>query len=427
MQTRQPDLSAVDDTVAGGNRMVTVTASTAGLAFGASIITVLDDETAQLILTLDVGEISENGGIATATVSRNTQITTSLDVTFTSSDTTAATVPVSVTIPAGANSASFLVAAVNDSLADGTQVSALSAFAIGLQIGASQVAVVDDEIPELSLSIDKLSIVENGGVAVGTIRRNTPTTAALQVTLSLGTSLTVTLPASLTIPAGASSVDFNISAVDDSIASGDRQVILTAVATGLRSAVGTITVVEDDIARLFLTLGKTSISENGETTTATLTRNTPIDGLLDVSILSSDATAATAPASVIIPAGANSISFVVSAVNDSIADGDQTSLVIASSFGLLVFLASSDITEATVPVSVLIPAGDSDATFAVAGVMDGLVDGAQKSLIQSSTSGLASASFELTILDVDFRTWTNPLNPLDTDDVRQSARLIFWN
>ena len=79
-------------------------------------------------------------------------------------------------------------------------------------------------------------------------------------------------------------------------------------------------------------------------------------------------------------------------------------------------LSSSDISEASVPNSVTILAGESRATFVVTAVADRLVDGSQKSLITVNSIGLVPASTEVIVLDVDFWTWTNPRNALDADD-----------
>ncbi len=66
--------------------------------------------------------MSENGGQAQATVSRsNTDLSLPLSVNVTSSDLTEASVPASVTIPAGQASITFAVSAVDDTLLDGAQ------------------------------------------------------------------------------------------------------------------------------------------------------------------------------------------------------------------------------------------------------------------------------------------------------------------
>ncbi len=78
---------------------------------------------ASLTLTIAAPSISEAGGTGatTATVTRNTDTTDPLVVYLTSSDTTEAAVPGSVTIPANQASATFNINAVDNAVVDGTQ------------------------------------------------------------------------------------------------------------------------------------------------------------------------------------------------------------------------------------------------------------------------------------------------------------------
>ena len=64
--------------------------------------------------------------------------------------------------------------------------------------------------------------------------------------------------------------------------------------------------------------------------TGTVTRDGDLSQALTVNLSSNDATEATVPASVVIPAGAASATFPVNAVDDSITDGTQTATITAS-------------------------------------------------------------------------------------------------
>ncbi|MCA9165988.1 MAG: hypothetical protein KDA62_23535, partial [Planctomycetales bacterium] len=114
-------VTAVDDATVDGTQTVTITASAATFADGTDTIDVTDDDTAALSLSISPASMSENGGSATGTVSRNTGTTGNLTVNLASSDTSEATVPATVTIPDGQASAMFPVTAVDDAIVDGTQ------------------------------------------------------------------------------------------------------------------------------------------------------------------------------------------------------------------------------------------------------------------------------------------------------------------
>ena len=74
--------------------------------------------------------------------------------------------------------------------------------------------------------------------------------------------------------------------------------------------------------------------------------------------------------------------------------GDLTS-------ALVVTLSSNDTTEATVPTTVTILAGQSSATFAIAAVDDVVVDGTQVVTLTASASGYTSGTSNLNVTDND--------------------------
>ncbi len=98
-----------------------------------------------------VTSINELGAVTTTTVTvtRNGDTTAALTVNLTSSDTTEATVPASVVIPAGQTAASFVVTAVNDQVIDGSQVSRISTAANGYGSGTISITVSDRTTPQL--------------------------------------------------------------------------------------------------------------------------------------------------------------------------------------------------------------------------------------------------------------------------------------
>src|SRR5690606_316689 len=114
-----------------------------------------------LMVTINAASISENGGMATGTVTRNTPTGSDLMVMLMSSDTGEASVPVMVTILAGQASATFDITGVDDLIADGTQTVTITASAAGFTDGTDTLDVTDNEVPTLTVSIDMASISEN--------------------------------------------------------------------------------------------------------------------------------------------------------------------------------------------------------------------------------------------------------------------------
>jgi uncharacterized delta-60 repeat protein len=200
-------------------------------------LTVVDNEPPPPTLTLTVSPttFSEAAGAAaaTGTVTRtNLPLNVDLVVTLSSNDTTEASVPASVTIPAGQASATFPVAAVDDTVPDGPQAVQITASASGLSAAAG-VTVTDDDpaVPALGVTIDRLGVLEQTGpnAATGTVTRyNLPLDQPLVVTLISSETTEATVPASVTIPVGQASVTFPIATVDDTFVDGTHTVTITA-------------------------------------------------------------------------------------------------------------------------------------------------------------------------------------------------------
>ncbi|MBU6173406.1 MAG: Ig-like domain-containing protein, partial [Planctomycetes bacterium] len=102
------------------------------------------------------------------------------------------------------------------------------------------------ESPKLSLSINKEFMSENGGTAIGTVSRNNLPTGDVVVTLASSDTTEATVPATVTIPNGQSSVTFPITAVDDLLSDRTQTVTITATSAAYASASATIRVTDDE-------------------------------------------------------------------------------------------------------------------------------------------------------------------------------------
>jgi hypothetical protein len=258
-----------------------------------------------------------------------------LEVTLSSSDRTEARVPATVTIPAGSASATFPISAVNDSEPDGVQSVTITAAAPDWVSGQATVTVFDNEA-RLSLSVNPATFLESAGpnAATATLTRNTPTTEALEVALTSRDTTEARVPATITIPAGASSMTFPVEAVNDTSADGARRFALVATAQGYPAAVAYVTVEDNDVPTLRLRLSRTTVLENAGANAAYLTvsRNS-VGSAVVVTLASSELRAATVPTTVTIPVGTSSVTVPVAAVDDDLVDGAQVAVFRATATG----------------------------------------------------------------------------------------------
>ncbi len=230
-------------------------------------VTILPEQT--VTVSLNPASISENGGAATGTVTLLlVDPLNDTTIQLTSSDTTEATVPVSVVIPAGQSSITFPVTAVDDTLLDGSQVVQISGSMLNAVSVPANLTVTDFET--ISLSTASPAFAENAGPNARTVtitRNNTDLSNPLTVTLASDDTSEMTTPVTVLIPANSASTTFSINAIDDLITDGTISVTLSAQATGYVNTTLAISVLDNESSTLIVTEsgGTTAVSEAGLT------------------------------------------------------------------------------------------------------------------------------------------------------------------
>nr|NCQ85347.1 hypothetical protein [Microcystis aeruginosa W13-18] len=254
------NLNAVDDTLIELPKNYTIIATSQGFVSGSDTLAVIDNDAVSLSLTLDSNNINENGGKAIATVTRNVITSTPLVVQLSSSDTTEATVPTSVTIAAGQASATFEISAIDDTALDGNQTVTITAkptytgtnLATDTGNATTNINIIDNESPSLKVVIDK-DVISETGTATATLTRNTNTSSDLIVTLNSSDTTEATVPNTVTIAAGQTSATFTITGISDGINDGSQTVTITASATGLNSGSDSLEITDINVPDLVLT------------------------------------------------------------------------------------------------------------------------------------------------------------------------------
>lgn len=255
------NIDAENDDLFDGDKVVTFTVTAAGHANAVNTLSVTDDEEATLTLVVVAASISENGGVTTATVTRNNGTVGDLDVALFSSDVSEVTVPQMVTIPDGVDSVDFQITAQDDQLADGNVEVTISGRANGFTSGRDALVVTDDEASGLSLDVETQIISEVLGVTVVTLSRNTGTTGDLEVVLNSAPKSAqhtgvVVIPTSVLIPDGQASVEFVAWTTGDVTSdtfipagpAGTAGFDITATAVGFENAETQIYVEDEDQA-----------------------------------------------------------------------------------------------------------------------------------------------------------------------------------
>jgi hypothetical protein len=267
---------------------------------------VTDDEivTPTLSLSIAPGTISENGGVATATLTRTGDASQELVVTISTDDNSEVSTPVTVTIPAESTSTTFDVTGVDDAILDGTRSVAISANATGFETASDSIDVTDDETATVAI------FAGSHGTEADELG---PTAGSFGFTLSTAADFDLTIPLTLsgsavgdvdfdnftsfTIPAGEISGEFFVNVIDDDIAERTDILRLQLDAPGVAGLTvdvdhdqARILLLDNDIAAINVSQSAVTVSEPGTSTTFDVTLASEPTGPVTVELLIIDPT-----------------------------------------------------------------------------------------------------------------------------------------
>ena len=249
----------------------------------------------------------------------------------------------SITIPAGQLSASETTQVVDDNypLPDATVT--WTAQADGFATSKPTATITDNDWPALTLTLSNPLISEGDGYGATmlTITRDGSTAENLTTKVSSNAGLQLYFDSQYNIiPAGQSSVTIPVSVEDNSLIDGERTFTLSVAACDASAGkpVGSshrsyatipLTITDDDTDRwLKMQSGKAQLALNGSGATITLSRNTTNGDC--VVALTSTSTWLDFPATVTIPSGSTSKTFIVRAVASEGVEDGQTATVTAT-------------------------------------------------------------------------------------------------
>ncbi len=344
-----------------------------------SPISVVGGSATQVVGTININGPAPAGGVT---------------VSIASSNSSAASVPTSLIIPAGNSSGTV---AISTNIVASNQTTNISA-SLG---GVTKLATLTVTPFTISLFTVNPTVIFGGSKAVGTISLNTPI-GEQGLTVALQTdSADCTLPSTVFIAKGSTSATFDIGS---SAVASRKTVTLTAQIPGSQR---TTPLVLDTVQVSSFTLSPiTVVGGSDQSVTGTITLNAPATtGGVTIAITNSNSTAATVSSTLMIPAGQSSgtigISTSVVATTQtavfsaSLHGASKTSTLTVNPFtiielslkptsviggisssgtlivsnltgekGLVVNL-TSDTAECTVPSTIIVPKGKKEATFTV--------------------------------------------------------------
>ena len=321
--------------------------------------TINDNDTAAADLSVDTTPISEEGGVATLTVTldkpNNTGATISVplvvDEASTAEETDYTLSATTVEILDGETTGTVTVTGVTDTLfeVDETVIINLGTLPAKLTAGTTTtqtVTLTDDETATVTLTADVTTIDEEGGVATLTVTLSTEniTDDVLSIPLVVDGASTAaetdyTLSATtVEIADGVTTGTVTVTGATDTLFEGEETVILNFGTLPARITAGTpeqqtITITDDEGANATLTVDTNTIAEDGGTATLTVTIDTSNEtgGDLIVPLVVNESSTAEAAdytlGDVTILAGETSGTATLTGVTDSLFEGDETVIV----------------------------------------------------------------------------------------------------
>ncbi|MCY2964244.1 MAG: hypothetical protein NT069_11530 [Planctomycetota bacterium] len=325
--------------------------------------------------------------------------------------------------------------------------------------------------PDVIATVNKTTISEVGSTAAGqatvTVRRTDSTAAALTVSLQAidpttgAVSNAVSLPGSVTIPSGQSSVTFTVSGLDNTLLDFTRSVLIRPTVARYNSVSAPLDVTDDETATLTL-VAAGAITE-GQSINGTVIISKAPSVPLTIRLNSLDTSELAVPATVTIPANQTSATFTINALQDNLKDGNIATGIVASATGvasaiapitvvdtftgsstirqtltvaitptslaeggavgaatvtrtgpltspLTVTLTSTNPQLLSVPASVVIPANSASVSFSVTPLNSGLALSREMVLVGATNANFDTVADYVDITDTDVRALQVTLN-----------------
>lgn len=297
------------------------------------------------VLIQNLQDFIEEGSLLTFNVALDYPPNDTVTVSLVSSNQTEVPLPATVKILPGTISRQVSVLLPNNNVPEKDKSITITAGAPYLTSATGQLVLADhDDVPSIELIITQSEVSEGAGLYATSakVRRLGALGNILNVILQSSNPGQVSLPTGVNILANETEKTFFIGVLDNALADGNRMNTITATVI-INSCVcpapaGTngvssrsFTLLDNDGPALTLAINPLSMPEGKiNAGTLTITRNTPTNVALTVSLISSDTTEIVLPATAIIPINATSVNIPVWTKSDGQEDGNQEVNITAS-------------------------------------------------------------------------------------------------
>ncbi len=275
------EVEITDNTIPELNEEASITARSEGMSTGTVTAFIMDDDIPVIELEILTDTVSEGAGpYATwGVIHRTANTSCSVKVNLSASSSNSLFFPASVTLDKDATQKQFNIGVVDNAQVDGFRTIEITG-AIYISscncsttpenggVVKSTLTIVDNDGPSLSVTINPASLKEGiSNAGTMSIFRNTETSIPLEVSLFSNDTSEISLPETITIPAGETTVQLPIDTKDDQIDDGNQMVTLQADASGFSPGMAWVYVTDinkPDLEMTDIELSKNSAVANSQ-------------------------------------------------------------------------------------------------------------------------------------------------------------------
>lgn len=287
----------------------------------------------KLYLAVPSAVVDENAGTPIrCSLTRSGSIAADEVFAITAGDAARLSVPETVTIPAGQSGAVFYANITDNEVLDAVGSVSISAAGNGYDAVDSYVNIEDNELAALDVSITPEAIVEGGQLKL-TVTTNRVDNQAVEVLLSTDNTKHFQLPSSVVIPAGESSVTVDIVSNDDDVPYLTAEVEISASAAKHEPGYGYVTITDNDIPNIELSLTPAQISEADgvNAVMATLRRTVVTDNKITVKLTdNSGGGLYYSTSTIVLEKGVTEAKFSLGAIDNAVVDGEREITITAA-------------------------------------------------------------------------------------------------
>ena len=311
-------------------------------------------------------------------------------------------VPVSLTIPKGQSAAYFYARLIDNEVIDQDSVVTINASGNGYDEVEAQLIVVDNEYPDLTITTRKYEITEGENFQLY-IEAGGVSSKPVTLYITCDRSEHFKYPAQVILPAGATSVGVDVTAIEDNLPNVALDAAFAVKASRYNSSECYIELVDNDLPEIALILTPNTISESAGpmAVMATLKRLTHTDNKVTVKLTDdSNGRLYYSTQTIVLESGVSEAQFTIGVIDNALVDGEQ---------------------DITVTAAIYISSCDCSASGTTAGVVAQTIkvldDDGSALRLSSSKSMLLEGADEATVLTITRNTATaNPLAVTLTSD-----------